>query len=59
MTPEALKQKFELEGKTFAGWARENGYTPNEVTRVVNGFAKGRRGKSHEIAVKLGLKKTA
>lgn len=34
----------------------EHGYTENEVYRVVNGFAKGTRGKAHEIAKQLGLK---
>lgn len=56
LTPEQLKAKFEREGRTFAAWARENGYTVNEVYRVTNGFAKAKRGKAHEIAVKLGLK---
>lgn len=56
LTPKELKESFQAEGKTFAGWARENGYTENEVYRVVNGFAKGTRGKAHEIAKQLGLK---
>jgi gp16 family phage-associated protein len=59
MTPEAVKRKFNQQGKTFSSWARDNGYTPQEVSRVLNGFTKGTRGKSHEIAVKLGLKKEA
>lgn len=59
MTPEQLKDKFERKGMTFAAWARENGYHPQEVYRVVNGFTKGKRGKAHDIAVKLGLKKAA
>jgi conserved hypothetical protein len=57
MTPEAVKRKFKQNGWTFAAWAKENGYTPVEVSRVLNGFAKGDRGKAHEIALKLGLKK--
>jgi hypothetical protein len=56
LTPDQLKAKFEREGRTFAQWARDNGYTENEVYRVVNGFAKGKRGKAHKIAVQLGLK---
>lgn len=59
LTPDQLKAKFELEGKTFADWAREHGYTVNEVYRVTNGFAKAKRGKAHEIAVALGLKAEA
>lgn len=56
MSPQQLKQRFRREGKTFSGWARENGYSPNKVIRVVNGFDKGHYGLAHEIAVKLGLK---
>ena len=57
MTPEQVKNKFKREGKTFRAWADEHGYTAQEVCRVLNGFTKGTRGKPHEIAVKLGLKK--
>ncbi len=56
ITPEQLKAKFENEGKTFSGWAEDHGYTRQAVYRVVNGFAKAKRGKAHEIAVALGLK---
>lgn len=59
MTPDQLKRNFQQQGKTFAEWARDHGYTSQEVYRVVNGFAKAKRGKAHEIAVKLGLKKAA
>jgi len=55
-TREELKAKFEREGKTFSGWAEARGYTRNEVYRVINGFAKCKRGKAHKIAVELGLK---
>lgn len=56
MTAEQLKKKFESEGKTFADWARQNSYDVTSVYRVINGFTKAKRGKSHDIAVKLGLK---
>jgi len=56
MTPEQVKDRFRKRGKTVASWAEENGYSRQEVYRVLNGFTKGYRGKSHEIAVKLGLK---
>lgn len=60
MTPDQIKQKFRSEGKTFSGWAREHGYRPNKVIRVLNGLDKGNYGQAHEIAVRLGLKpKTA
>lgn len=56
LTPEQVKKKFKDCGMTFTGWARENGYRPQEVIRVVNGYSKGNYGIGYEIAVKLGLK---
>ncbi|CRZ20616.1 DNA-binding protein [Kingella kingae] len=56
LTPEQVKKNFKQKGITFSGWAREHGYRPQEVIRVVNGFSKASYGKGHEIAVKLGLK---
>lgn len=56
MTPEQVKARFRQQGKTFTDWALENGYTRNEVYRVLNGQAKCHYGKAHEIAVALGLK---
>jgi gp16 family phage-associated protein len=56
MTKDQVKQKFRREGRTFTGWANENGYKPHQVIRVLNGFDKGNFGRAHEIAVKLGLK---
>lgn len=54
-TPEQVKQRFRSEGKTFAQWARDNGYSVNKVHRVMSGIEKGYYGKAHEIATKLGL----
>ncbi|MFI8017659.1 DNA-binding protein [Serratia marcescens] len=56
MTAEQVKTLFRQRGITFTRWAEENGYTRNEVYRVLNGQAKANYGKAHEIAVKLGLK---
>lgn len=56
MSSEQIKRRFRQQGKTFTAWAKENGYTRNEVYRVLNGQSKGNYGKAHEIAVKLGLK---
>lgn len=56
MTPDKVKQQFRQRGTTFTEWAKGNGYTRNEVYRVLNGQAKCHYGKAHEIAVKLGLK---
>ena len=59
MTAEQVKALFRQRGITFTRWAEENGYNRNEVYRVLNGQTKARYGKSHEIAVQLGLKSTA
>ncbi|AJF00066.1 DNA-binding protein [Pandoraea apista] len=59
MTPEQVKKRFENEGKTFAGWAKENGFEYRTVIAVINGVNKGRHGKAHEVAVALGLKQVA
>lgn len=56
MTPDKVKQQFHQRGITFTQWARQNGYSRGEVYRVLNGQAKAKYGKAHEIAVKLGLK---
>lgn len=59
LTPDQVKDQFEQRGHTFSQWAVANGYRPNEVYRVLNGQAKAKYGKAHEIAVKLGLKAAA
>ncbi|EMJ7958865.1 TPA: DNA-binding protein [Escherichia coli] len=59
MTADQVKTLFRQQGITFTQWAEENGYSRYEVYRVLNGQTKARYGKSHEIAVKLGLKSTA
>lgn len=59
LTAEQVKERFRQHGKTFTSWAEENGYSRNEVYRVLNGQAKANYGKAHEIAVKLGLKPVA
>ncbi|MBK5145961.1 DNA-binding protein [Budviciaceae bacterium BWR-B9] len=59
MTPEQVKLAFQKRGETFTAWAKANGYQPIEVYRVLNGFAKCKYGKAHDIAVKLGLKPAA
>lgn len=56
MTPEKVKQQFHQRGITFTEWAATHGYARGEVYRVLNGQAKAKYGKAHEIAVKLGLK---
>ncbi len=55
-TSEQVRAEFQRRGKTFSSWAKERGYDPAEVSRVLNGLRRGHRGKCHEIAVALGLK---
>jgi gp16 family phage-associated protein len=59
MTPERVKQSFRNRGVTFTDWAKQRGYSPAEVYRVLNGQAKCNYGKAHAIAVELGLKEAA
>lgn len=56
LTREQVKAGFRRRGETVSGWARDHGYKPQKVLRVLNGFEKGHYGTAHEIAVKLGLK---
>ncbi|MCY1296600.1 phage-associated protein, BcepMu gp16 family [compost metagenome] len=59
LTADQVKERFRQAGKTITSWAEENGYTRNEVYRVLNGQAKANYGKAHDIAVKLGLKRAS
>ena len=59
LSADQVKENFRRVGKTITQWATENGYTRNEVYRVLNGQAKAHYGKAHDIAVKLGLKPSA
>lgn len=55
-TAEQVKQGFRAAGTTVTAWAEANGFSPNSVYQVLNGFAKAHYGKSHDIAVALGMK---
>lgn len=55
-TPAQVKAEFKRQGKTFTQWAKDRNYPINRVHRVLNGFEKCLYGKSHDIAVELGLK---
>lgn len=56
MTREEVKARLRSQGKTFSSWARERGYAPQKVIRVLNGLDKGHYGAAHDIALQLGLK---
>jgi len=53
---EAREQHFNRIGKPVTEWARENGFKPNLVYEVLRGRILCKHGKSHKIAVLLGLK---
>lgn len=55
-TPDQVKQDFEDNGQTISAWAEKHGFAPQDVYKVLNGQAKCKRGKGHEIAVRLGIK---
>lgn len=56
VTPEQFRGYLKSHGLTLADWARERGYTPRQVSLVLNGQIKARYGKGHAIAVAMGLK---
>ncbi|TNG91325.1 DNA-binding protein [Pasteurellaceae bacterium USgator11] len=58
-TPQQVKDELVRQGITIKKWAETHGYDPRFVYVVLDGRIKGNRGKSHEIAVKLGLKAAA
>lgn len=55
-TPDQVKQHFDSLGQTVSSWAVSNGFEPQEVYKVLNGQAKCKRGKGHQIAILLGIK---
>lgn len=58
-TLQQVKAEYRAKGTPIARIARENGWTPQEVYKVLNGQAKGHYGKAHDIAVFFGLKQNA
>jgi len=55
-TAEQVKEEFELNGQSISQWAIENGFSAALVYRVLNSEQLPKRGRSHDIAVMLGLK---
>lgn len=58
-TGERVKELFQAAGVAISAWAEANNYTRHQVYMVINGQFKGRRGTSHEIALRLGMKLSA
>lgn len=59
VTPDELRATLSANGMTLAQYARNAGVDPKIAVQLVNGYAKGRFGKSHQAAVALGLKEAA
>lgn len=55
-TSQEVRNELQKRGLSIAKWARQNGFSPELVHQVLNSNKIPIRGKSHEIAVKLGLK---
>ena len=55
-TREEVLDDFTTKGISIRSWAIKNGFSPSIVRHVLSGKLKGRIGKSHNVAVKLGLK---
>lgn len=53
-----VKEQFIQNGICIAAWAREKGFPVNLVYDILSGRKRCLRGKSHQIAVALGIKNT-
>lgn len=51
-----VRQGFVQRGESIAAWSRERGFDPDAVYQVLSGRTLALRGKSHHIAVALGIK---
>lgn len=56
LSAEQVKLGMQKSGITITQWAEQRGYPRELVYRVLNGQLKARFGRSHEIAVALGMK---
>jgi len=57
-TREQVKEEFARKGVSIREWALANGFSPKLVYEILaNPVRVCKRGQSHKIAVRLGLKK--
>ncbi len=56
LSPDQVRARFEAEGLTIKEWAEARGYHHRTVYAVLKGELRCTRGKTHRIAVDLGLK---
>ena len=54
---EKVKAEFEDSGISIKKWAESRGFSPRIVYQVLDGKSQGLRGKSHAVAVALGIRK--
>jgi gp16 family phage-associated protein len=52
----AIKARLARQGVTVRQWAKQQGFQETMVYMLLNGQLKGCYGKSHQVAVALGLK---
>lgn len=55
-TSQEVRDEFDRKGESISQWAIDNGFAPSLVYRVLSGDSMPKRGKSHDIAVMLGMK---
>lgn len=51
-----VRDYFSSNGMSVAQWARDNDFSPDLVYRILKNNRIPKRGESHKIAVKLGIK---
>lgn len=51
-----VRDDFIKSGISIAEWVRDNNFSPDLVYRILKNNKVPRRGESHKIAVKLGIK---
>ena len=56
-TARAIRAELDRRGMSIADLAREIGYPAEAVVNVLSGRVRGSRGRAHNIAVALGLKR--
>lgn len=59
MTPTDLRRHLNAQGVSLISYAEKCGVQYHLAVQLINGQAKGKRGKSHDAAIKLGLKEAA
>lgn len=55
-TPEEVTAEFRRAGRSVRSWAIEHGFCDQLVRTILHGTRPCHRGKSHKIAVLLGIK---